>query len=61
MSFNGTTPVTVSFPPTGGWNTISTLAVTGTFKSGSANTLIFSNSSGWAPDIDGIGTPVAAN
>lgn len=61
ISFNGTTPVTVSFPPTGGWNTISTLAVTGTFKSGSANTLIFSNSSGWAPDIDGIGTPVAAN
>jgi alpha-galactosidase len=61
ISFNGTTPVTVSFPPTGGWNTISTLAVTGTFKSGSANTLIFSNPSGWAPDIDGIGAPTAAN
>jgi alpha-galactosidase len=33
--------------------------VTGTFKSGSANALIFSNPSGWAPDIDGVGAPAA--
>ena len=59
ISFNGSTPVTVSFPPTGGWNTISTLSVTGTFRSGTANALIFSNPSGWAPDIDGIGAPAA--
>ncbi|SOE98429.1 Carbohydrate binding module (family 6) [Burkholderia sp. OK233] len=59
ISFNGSTPVTVSFPPSGGWSTVSTLAVTGTFKSGNANALIFSNPSGWAPDIDGVGAPAA--
>jgi alpha-galactosidase len=59
ISFNGSTPVTVSFPPSGGWSTISTLAVTGTFKSGNANALIFSNPAGWAPDIDGVGAPAA--
>ncbi|MGH8778388.1 carbohydrate-binding protein [Paraburkholderia sp.] len=60
ISFNGSTPVTIAFPPTGGWNTISTLPVTGTFKSGSTNALIFSNPSGWAPDIDGISAPTAS-
>ncbi|WP_323117910.1 carbohydrate-binding protein [Burkholderia alba] len=57
ISFDGAAPVTVSFPPTGGWSTTSTLTVSGTFKAGGANTLMFSNPSGWAPDIDGIGAP----
>ncbi|CAE6825897.1 hypothetical protein R75465_06044 [Paraburkholderia aspalathi] len=59
ISFNGSTPVTVSFPPSGGWGTVSTLAVTGTFKAGNTNALIFSNPSGWAPDIDGVSAPTA--
>ena len=59
ISFNGAAPVTVSFPPSGGWGTISRLSVSGAFKAGAANTLIFSNPSGWAPDIDGISAPTA--
>ncbi|WP_257128035.1 alpha-galactosidase [Burkholderia sp. MSMB1835] len=58
ISFDGATPVTVSFPSTGGWGNVSTLTVTGTFQQGSANTLRFSNPTGWAPDIDGIAAPV---
>lgn len=57
LSFDGATPITVAFPPSGGWSTVSTLAVTGAFKQGSANTLKFSNPTGWAPDIDGIAAP----
>ncbi|PCE28749.1 alpha-galactosidase [Paraburkholderia acidicola] len=59
ISFNGAAPVTVAFPPSGGWGTISRLSVSGAFKAGAANTLIFSNPSGWAPDIDGITAPTA--
>ncbi|WP_249040686.1 carbohydrate-binding protein [Paraburkholderia megapolitana] len=59
ISFNGAAPITVSFPPSGGWGTISRLSVSGAFKAGAANTLIFSNPSGWAPDIDGITAPTA--
>ncbi len=57
LSFDGAAPITVSFPSTGGWGSVSTLTVTGAFKQGSANTLKFSNPTGWAPDIDGIAAP----
>lgn len=54
VSFDAAPPVTVTFPQTGGWQNLSTMTVTGTFKQGSANTLMFSNPTGWAPDINGI-------
>ncbi len=57
LSFNGAAPITLAFPPSGGWGTVATLTVTGQFKQGGANTLTISNPSGWAPDIDGIGAP----
>lgn len=57
LGFDGAAPVSVSFPSTGGWGNVSTLTVTGAFKQGSANTLKFSNPTGWAPDIDGIAAP----
>lgn len=58
ISVNGAPPVTVSFQPTGSFASISVARVTAVFNAGTQNTLTISNPSGWAPDIDGIGTPV---
>jgi hypothetical protein len=61
ISVNGAAATRLSFATTGSWNTVGTLDVTVTLKDG-ANTIKFSNSSGWAPDFDRIsvdtgGTP----
>ena len=55
ISVNGSTAQTVSFAPTGSWSTANTLTLSSpiSLNSGS-NTIKFSNSSGWAPDIDKI-------
>ena len=49
------TPQTVSFQPTGSWSTPNNLTLSApiTLEAG-ANTIEFSNSSSWAPDIDKI-------
>jgi hypothetical protein len=44
----------VSFPATADWNTISSVTVTRTLQSGTANNISFTNPTGWAPDIDRI-------
>jgi hypothetical protein len=53
MSVNGAAATTLSFATTGSWNTVGTVNTTVTLKDG-ANTIKFSNSSGWAPDFDKI-------
>lgn len=51
ITVNNATPVTVSFPSTGGWSTVGSLTVTLTLAAG-ANTVAVSNPTAWAPDID---------
>jgi alpha-galactosidase len=53
ISINGGTAFTVSFPATGDWNEMVTLTISVTLNSGS-NTILFSNSSAYTPDIDKI-------
>jgi hypothetical protein len=43
----------VSFPATADWNTVGSVTINRTLNPG-ANSITFSNSSGWAPDIDRI-------
>ncbi len=56
MSVNGGSAVTLSFPVTGGWTTVSTVTQTVTLNVGSSNTIKFSNTTAgsWAPDFDRI-------
>jgi hypothetical protein len=44
----------VSFPATADWNTVGSVTVSRTLQAGTANTILFSNSTGWAPDIDRV-------
>ena len=53
ISVNGGPAITVSLPSTGGWTTVGSYVITVDLNAGS-NTILFSNSSGWAPDIDRI-------
>jgi hypothetical protein len=53
VSVNGGSASTVNFPGSGGWTTVASVQVSVTLNSG-ANTIKFSNSSGWAPDFDRI-------
>lgn len=54
LQINGQPATTVSFPPTGSWTTPGTVSVEVSLAKGSADTLTFSNSSAWAPDLDAI-------
>jgi alpha-galactosidase len=49
----GTTPVSVTFPPTGGWETPALMTITVPLNQGGSNNLKFVN----APNLDGIGSP----
>ncbi|WP_212830719.1 carbohydrate-binding protein [Catellatospora sp. TT07R-123] len=53
LSVNGGSPVSVSTPSTGGWNTVGSVSVTLNLAAG-ANTIRFANPTGWAPDLDRI-------
>lgn len=53
MSVNGGGATTIGSLNSGGWETVGSANVTVSLNSGS-NTIKFSNSSGWAPDIDRI-------
>ncbi len=53
ISINGGSSFTVNFPATGDWNEIVTMNIAVTLKAGS-NTITFSNSSAYTPDIDKI-------
>ncbi|MFI5708294.1 DUF4832 domain-containing protein [Kribbella sp. NPDC051620] len=44
----------VTFPATADWNTVGSVTVTRTLLAGTANSISFSNSTGWAPDIDRV-------
>ena len=44
----------VTFPATADWNTVGSVTITRTLQSGSANSITFSNPTGWAPDIDRV-------
>ncbi|MEV6412617.1 DUF4832 domain-containing protein [Kribbella sp. NPDC051718] len=44
----------VSFPATADWNTVGSVTVTRTLVAGTTNTISFTNSTGWAPDIDRV-------
>ena len=54
LKVNGQSTTTVSFPPTGSWTNPGTVSVAVSLSKGSSNTLTFSNSSAWAPDLDAI-------
>jgi hypothetical protein len=53
ITVNGGTSLQVDFPSTGDWYTFDT-AVVAVLLSAGSNQISFSNSSGWAPDIDVI-------
>ncbi len=53
FSINGGSAFTVAFPATGDWNEVVTLVFSVTLNSGS-NTILLSNASAYAPDIDKI-------
>lgn len=57
MSINGGTALTLNFSGTnnGRWNNVQNLSVPVLLNAGN-NTILFSNSSGWAPDFDRIST-----
>jgi peptidoglycan/xylan/chitin deacetylase (PgdA/CDA1 family) len=57
---NGGTAKTVTFKYTGSWSTVGTVSTTVTLKAG-ANTLKFSNATGWAPDFDKISVAPASS
>ncbi|MFG2730627.1 ricin-type beta-trefoil lectin domain protein [Streptomyces canus] len=54
LQVNGQQPTVVSFPPTGSWTTPGTVSVLVGMAKGSTNTLKFSNSTGWAPNLDAV-------
>jgi hypothetical protein len=53
LQVNGQQPTVVSFPPTGSWTTPGTVSVLVGLAKGS-NTMTFSNSTGWAPNLDAV-------
>lgn len=53
ISINGGSAFTVAFPTTGDWNEVVTMVISVNLNAGS-NTILFSNSSAYAPDIDKI-------
>ena len=53
ISINGGSSFSVSFPATGDWNEVVTMNISVTLKAGN-NTITFSNSSAYTPDIDKI-------
>ncbi|MFF1303329.1 ricin-type beta-trefoil lectin domain protein [Streptomyces sp. NPDC058307] len=53
LQVNGQQPTVVSFPPTGSWTTPGTVSVQVGMAKG-ANTMQFSNSGGWSPNVDAV-------
>ncbi|WP_369034792.1 RICIN domain-containing protein [Streptomyces adonidis] len=53
LQVNGQQPTVVSFPPTGSWTTPGTVSVLVGMAKGT-NTMKFSNSSGWSPNLDAV-------
>jgi hypothetical protein len=53
VSVDGGTPISLSFPPTGGWNSVGTLVVTVSMHAG-GNTVAFANATAFAPDFDKV-------
>lgn len=53
ISTNGRAGISVVFPSTGSWSAVGSVKIT-TYLTGNNNTLLFSNSSAWAPNIDRI-------
>ncbi len=53
MSVDGGPPVSLNFPPTGGWNSVGTLVVTVALHAG-GNTIAFANAKAFAPDFDRV-------
>jgi hypothetical protein len=53
LQVNGQQPTVVSFPPTGSWTTPGTVSVLVGMAKGS-NTMKFSNSGGWSPNLDAV-------
>jgi Carbohydrate binding module (family 6) len=51
MSVDGGAPVSLTFPPTGGWSSVGTLVVTVSLHAG-GNTVAFANATAFAPDFD---------
>jgi hypothetical protein len=58
ISVNGAAPQTVSFTPTGDFNTVGTRTVDLQLAAG-ANTIEFANPSAYAPDFDRILVPAS--
>lgn len=56
VQVNGGVSTTVSFPASGGWDTVATVTVNVAIPSGTSNTVTIANVGGWAPDIDRIVT-----
>jgi hypothetical protein len=54
LQVNGQVATSVSFPPTGSWNTPGTVSLLLHLDQGSGNTITLSNASGWAPDFDAV-------
>ncbi len=54
LQVNGQQPTVVSFPPTGSWTTPGTVSVLVGLAKGATNTLKFSNSGAWAPNLDAV-------
>src|SRR6185437_14838733 len=53
ISVNGRTGISVVFPSTGSWSTVSSVKISA-YLTARNNTILFSNSSAWTPDIDRI-------
>src|SRR5581483_9136264 len=53
ISVNGRTGISVIFPSTGSWSTVGSVKISA-YLTARNNTILFSNSSTWAPDIDRI-------
>jgi Phosphoinositide phospholipase C, Ca2+-dependent/Carbohydrate binding module (family 6) len=53
ISINGGAATSVSFPVTGQWDIVNVITMTVNLNAGN-NTLLFSNSAAWTPDLDGI-------
>ncbi|GIO33436.1 hypothetical protein J2TS6_45770 [Paenibacillus albilobatus] len=60
LSVNGGAGASFSFPSSGGWTSVATLKTTVRLQAGS-NTLLVSQPTGYAPDIDSISVSAGPN
>jgi len=62
VTVNSGTAQTISFPPTGSWNAPNNLTLSSPVAlNAGSNSIVFSNSSAWAPDIDKITLAVSGS